>query len=83
MKVVNKNYEVCIYPSMVDKNDKCENIVSINKIESNIGIYRFIYNHELGYINDFRSLLCQYGYDDYVIVNDSSCNVFLKMLQQE
>ena len=83
MKVVNKNIKVRIYPSKADKNDKGENIVSINKIESNIGIYRFIYNHELAFINDFKSLLVQYGYGDKVIVNDSSCNVLLKMLRAE
>ena len=83
MKVVNKNIKVRIYPSKADKNDKGENIVSINKIESNIGIYRFIYNHELAFINDFKSLLVQYGYDDKVVVNDSSCNVLLKMLRAE
>ena len=83
MKVVNKNIKVRIYPSKVDKNDKGENIVSINKIESNISIFRFIYNHELAFINDFKSLLVQYGYGDKVIVNDSSCNVLLKMLRAE
>jgi len=83
MKVVNKNIKVRIYPSKADKNDKGENIVSINKIESNIGISRFIYNHELAFINDFKSLLVQYGYGDKVIVNDSSCNVLLKMLRAE
>ena len=83
MKVVNKNIKVRIYPSKADKNDKGENIVSINKIKSNIGIYRFIYNHELAFINDFKSLLVQYGYDDKVVVNDSSCNVLLKMLRAE
>jgi len=81
MKVVNKNIKVRIYPSKADKNDKRENIVSINKIESNIGIYRFIYNHELALINYIKSLSVQYGYDDKVIVNDSSCNVLLKMLR--
>ena len=51
MKVVNQNIEVRIYPSIADKNDKGDKIVSINKIESNIVIYRFIYNHELALIN--------------------------------
>ena len=83
MKVVNKNIKVRIYPSKADKNDKGEQIVSINKIESNIGIYRFIYNHELAIINDFKSLLVQHGYGNKVIVNDSSCNVLLKMLRAE
>ena len=83
MKVVNKNIEVRIYPSKADKNDKREKIVSINKIESNIGIYRFIYNQELEFINYFKLLLIQYGYDDKVIVNDSSCNVLLKMLRED
>ena len=83
MKVVNKNIKVRIYPSKADKNDKGENIVSINKIESNIGIHRFIYNHELAIINEFKSLLVQHGYGNKVIVNDSSCNVLLKMLRAE
>ena len=83
MKVVNKNYEVRIYPSKADKNDKGEKIVNINKIESNIGIYRFIYNNELAYINEFRRLLHQNGYDDHVIVNDTSSNVLLRMLRQD
>ena len=83
MKVVNQNIEVRIYPSIADKNDKGDKIVSINKIESNIGIFRFIYNHELELINYFKSLLRQYGYRDKVIVNDSSCNVLLKMLRSE
>lgn len=83
MKVVNKNFRVRIYPSRADKNDKGENIASINKIESNIGIYRFIYNKELEIINYFRNLLIQNGYDDNVIVNDSSCNVLLKILRED
>ena len=83
MKVVNMGCVVRIYPSKADKNDQGEKIANINKIESNIGISRFIYNKELEYINDFRELLRQYGYDDQVIVNDSSCNVLLKMLQQD
>ena len=58
-------------------------IVSINKIESNIGINRFIYNKELEFINYFKDLLIQNGYDDKVKVNDSSCNVILIMLRQE
>ena len=83
MKVVNKNFVVRIYPSKVDKNDKGEKIVSIDKIESHIGGYRFIFNKELEYINEFRRLLIQNGYEDKVIVNDSSCNVLLKMLRQD
>ncbi|WP_298500904.1 RNA-guided endonuclease TnpB family protein [uncultured Methanobrevibacter sp.] len=83
MKVVNKQFRVRIYPSRADRNDKGEKIVSINKIESNIGIYRFIYNKELEFINYFRSLLIQNGYDDNVIVDDVSCNVLLKMLRED
>ena len=83
MKVVNKNFVVRIYPSKADKNDKGEKIVSIDKIESHIGGYRFIFNKELEYINNFRRLLIQNGYEDKVIVNDSSCNVLLKMLRQD
>ena len=83
MKVVNKNFRVRIYPSKVDRNDKGEKIASINKIESNIGIYRFIYNKELELINYFRSLLIQNGYEDNVIVDDVSCNVLLKMLRED
>ena len=37
----------------------------------------------MAFINDFKSLLVQYGYDDKVVVNDSSCNVLLKMLRAE
>ena len=83
MKVVNKNFRVRIYPSKVDRNDKGEKIASINKINSNIGIYRFIYNKELELINYFRGLLMQNGYDDNVIVDDVSCNVLLKMLLED
>ncbi|WP_405295323.1 RNA-guided endonuclease InsQ/TnpB family protein [Methanobrevibacter sp.] len=83
MKVVNKNIEVKICPTKVDKNDYGEKTASINKIESNIGIYRFIYDEELEFINYFRGLLIQHGYDDKVKVNDSSCSVILEMLRQE
>ena len=83
MKIVKKNIEVKIYPTKVDFNDNGEKIVSINKIESNIGINRFIYNKELEFINYFKDLLIQHGYNDKVKVNDSSCNVILKMLRQE
>ena len=83
MKTVIKNLEVEIYPTKVDKNDNGEDIVSINKIESNIGIYRFIYNEELKFINNFRQLLIQNGYDDKVIINDKSCNMILKMLRED
>ena len=83
MKVVNKNYCVRIYPSKADMNDKGENIVSINKIESNIGCNRFIYNQELEFIYYFKNLLIQNGYEDNVIVDDSSCNALLKMLRED
>ena len=83
MKIVRKNIEVKIYPTKRDINDNAEKIVSINKIESNIGIYRFIYDEELEFINQFKSLLIQNGYDDKVKVNDSSCSVILDMLRQE
>lgn len=83
MKIVRKNIEIRIYPTNVDFNDNGEKIVSINKIESNIGINRFIYNKELEFINYFKDLLIQNGYDDKVKVNDSSCNVILIMLRQE
>ena len=83
MKIVRKNIEIRIYPTKVDFNDNGEKIVSINKIESNIGINRFIYNKELEFINYFKDLLIQNGYDDKVKVNDSSCNVILIMLIQE
>ena len=39
MKVVNKYLNVRIYPAKVDKNDNGEKIVTIDEIESNIGIY--------------------------------------------
>ena len=83
MNFINKNLEIRIYPTIMDMNDNGEPIVSFNKIESNIGIRRFIYNEELKFINDFRSLLTHYGYEDKVIVNNSSCNVILKMLRQD
>ena len=83
MKIVKKNIEVKIYPTKRDINDNAEKIVSINKIESNIGIYRFIYDEELEFINQFKNLLIQNGYDDKVKVNDSSCSVILDMLRQE
>ncbi|WP_407392811.1 RNA-guided endonuclease InsQ/TnpB family protein [Methanobrevibacter sp.] len=83
MKVVNKYLNVRIYPAKVDKNDNGEKIVTINEIESNIGIYRFIYNKELEFINHFRQLLIQNGYQDKFIVNDTSCNIILNMLMQE
>ena len=83
MKVVNKNFEIRIYPTKVDKNDNGEKTVSINKIESNIGIYRFIYDKELEFVNYFKKLLVQHGCDDKVKVNDSSCSVILEMLRQE
>lgn len=83
MKVVNKCLKVRIYPTKVDRNDNGEKTVSINKIESNIGIYRFIYDTELEFINNFKRLLIQHGYKDRIIVNNSSCNVILKMLRQE
>ena len=83
MKVVNKNFEIRIYPTKVDKNDNGEKTASINKIESNIGIYRFIYDKELEFVNYFKKLLVQHGCDDKVKVNDSSCSVILEMLRQE
>ena len=83
MKVVNKYLNVRIYPAKVDKNDNGEKIVTIDEIESNIGIYRFIYNKELEFINNFRQLLIQNGYPDNFIVNDASCNAVLNMLMQE
>ncbi|MBQ6344769.1 MAG: transposase [Methanobrevibacter sp.] len=83
MKIVRKNIEVKIYPTKRDINDNAEKIVSINKIESNIGISRFIYDEELEFINQFKNLLIQNGYNDKVKVNNGSCNVILKMLRQE
>jgi putative transposase len=83
MKTVKKNVVIPIYPAKAEKNDKGEKLANIDKIESNIGIYRFIYNKELEFINYFRSLLIRYGYKDQVIVNDTSCSVILDMLMQE
>jgi putative transposase len=83
MKFVNKYLNVRIYPAKVDKNDNGEKIVTIDEIESNIGIYRFIYNKELEFINNFRQLLIQKGYHDKFLVNDASCNIVLNMLMQE
>ena len=48
MKVIRENIEVRIYPAKADKNDKGEKIANIESIESNIGIYRFIYNKGIG-----------------------------------
>lgn len=84
LKLVKKNIEVRIYPTKMDKNNNGEKIASINKIESNMGIRRFIYNQELEFINNFKRLLIQYGYGDVkVIVNDRSCSVILEMLRCE
>lgn len=83
MKVVNKYLKIRIYPTKVGRKDNGEKTASINKIESNIGIYRFIYDEELEFINNFKRQLIQNGYNDKVIVNDGSCNVILKMLRQE
>ena len=83
MNVVNKNLEVRIYPSKVDRNDKGEKIASLDSILSNIGISRFIFNQELAFINNFRRLLVENGYEDKVIVNNSSCNCILKMLKSD
>ena len=85
LKLVKKNIEVRIYPTKMDKNDNGEKIASINKIDSNIGIHRFIYNQELEFINYFKRLLIQYGYDDdiKVIINNRSCNVILEILRCE
>ena len=54
VNLVKKNIEVRIFPSKMDRNDNGEKIASINKIESNIGIRRFIYNEELEFINNFK-----------------------------
>ena len=83
MKTVKKNLEVRIYPAKAEKNDKGEKLANISKIDSNIGIYRFIYNNELEFINYFKRLLIQNGYKDQAIVNDFSCNIILNMLMQD
>ena len=83
MKTIKKNLEIRIYPAIAEKNDKGEKLANKSKIDSNIGIYRFIYNKELEFINDFRNLLLQHGYEGHVIVNDTSCTVILNMLRQE
>ena len=85
LKLVKKNIEVRIYPTKMDKNDNGEKIASINKIDSNMGIRRFIYNQELEFINYFKRLLIQYGYGDdiKVIVNNRSCSVILEILRCE
>lgn len=83
MKTVKKSLPVRIYPGKAEKNDKGEKLANIDKIESNIGIYRFIYNKELELINYFRSLSIQYGYGGKVIVNEKNCNVLLNMLKQD
>ena len=81
LNVVNKNLEVRIYPSKAGRNDKHEKIASLDSVLSNIGISRFIFNMELAFINNFRRLLIENGYEDRVIVNNSSCNCILKMLK--
>ena len=82
MKTVNMYMKMRLYPSKVDKNDKGENIVSIDKIESNIYNYRYIWNKELEFINEFRDLLLRYGFDNYyVVVNETSCNLLLHILR--
>ena len=85
VNLVKKNIEVRIFPGKMDCNDNGEKIASINKIESNIGIKRFIYNEELEFINNFKKMLIQYGYGDdiKIKVNDSSCSVILEMLRCE
>ena len=85
VNLVKKNIEVRIFPGKMDCNDNGEKIASINKIESNIGIRRFIYNEELEFINNFKKMLIHYGYGDdiKIKVNDSSCSVILEMLRCE
>ena len=85
VNLVKKNIEVRIFPGKMDCNDNGEKIASINKIESNIGIKRFIYNEELEFINNFKKMLIQYGYGDdiKIKVNDSSCSVILNMSRCE
>jgi len=84
MKVVNKAIKVRIYPTKADRNDDGEKKANIGKIESNFGIYRFIYDETLIFINNFKNLLLQYGYNvEKIIVNHSSCNLFLKMLRHD
>ena len=83
MKFVKKGIEVRIYPTKVDKNDNGEQIVSFNKIESNIGIRRFIYNQGLEFIDNFKRLLIQNGYEGQALVNIKSCNVILNMLMDQ
>ena len=82
MKVVRKAIKVRIYPTNADINDNGEKKANIGKIESNFGIYRFIYDETLIFINNFENLLLQYGYNvEKIIVNHTSCNQFLKMLR--
>lgn len=82
VEFVRKNLEVRIYPTKMDRNDDGEKTASISKIESNIGITRFIYDKELTFIKNFEKLLIQYGYNvNKLIINDKSCNVILKMLR--
>ena len=84
MKVVKKAIKVRIYPTNADINDNGEKKANIGKIESNFGIYRFIYDETLIFINNFKNLLLQYGYNvEKIIVNHSSCNLFLKMLRHD
>ena len=83
MNMVNKNLKIRIYPSKVDFNDNGEKIVSIGKIEQNLGNARFVWNETLAFIKHFKTLSIQNGYSSYVKVNNNSCNIILKMLKQE
>ena len=62
MNMVNKSLKIRIYPSNVDFNDNGEKIVSIGKIEQNLGNVRFVWNETLAFINNFKTLSIQNGY---------------------
>ena len=83
MKLVKMNMKIRLYPSKVDINDEGEEIVSFDKIETNIRNAAFIWNKELEFINNFKNSLIQHGYKDRVKVNKTACDLILNMLRNE
>lgn len=83
MKLVKMNMKIRLYPSKVDINDEGEEIVSFDKIETNIRNATYIWNKELEFINNFKKLLIQHGYNGRVKLNKTSCDLILNMLRKE
>ena len=75
--------KIRLYPSKVDINDEGEEIVSFDKIETNISNAAYIWNKELEFINNFKNSLIQHGYKDRVKVNKTACDLILNMLRNE